>query len=256
MTIWIILGSAIFYMVLLYLIFGPLKVYVTSIFYGVSALITGILLYMLVEGLYVLDLFALVIPYIVLLPLHIITKYLIKSYVIKDDEAKSTRMTAIYNRVNKILWIIEAFLLFSLTLAIVDAIYDGFDGLIISTISILGGLIIGILFIVIFLGTKKKFSYVIVLGDDKKIYRFRTNKKVVPTKKYLGNQVNVYPRGIYFEEGEITYLYHIKDNMKIIETYFKPYKSKLFSYLKNYLDDSHELELAYNKYIEDKQINN
>ena len=252
MILWIILGSAIFYMILLYLIIGPHKVFITSIIYGVSAIITGVLLYLLIDGLYALDLFALLIPYIILLPLHIGTKYFIKSYVIKDDKTSSYKMKAIYNRLNNILWIVEGFLLLSLALALIDAIYDGFEGLIISTISILGGIIIGILFILIFLGYKKKFNYVVIVGNDKNIYKFKTNKRVLLTTKYLGQEVKVYPRGIYFENGEIMYLYYIKENMKVIETYFKPYKSELFSYLKKHLDDSHELELAYNNFIEEK----
>lgn len=252
MTLWIILGSAIFFMILLYLIIGPHKVFITSIIYGIVAIAAGLLIYFLYEGLYIFDLFALIIPYLVLMPLHIVTKYFIKSYVITDDKRSYTYMAAVYNRVNKVLWVVESFLLVSLTLALVDAIYDGFDGLSISTISILGGFMIIILVIVIFLGYNKKFSYVIVVGDDKKVYKYHTNKKHITTKFALGHEVKVYPRGVYFDKGEITYLYYIKDNIKIVETYFKPYKSDLFSYIKKSIEKSNDVELSYNHYIEDK----
>ncbi|VEU82376.1 hypothetical protein [Acholeplasma hippikon] len=253
MVLWILLGSAIFLMILLYLIIGPHKVYLTSAIYGAIAIAAATLLIVFYKDLYIFDLFALLMPYIILMPVHITIKYFINSYVLQDDQRSQNYISAVYNKVNNVLWIIEAFLLVLLTFALVDAIYDGFDGLSISMISVVGGLMIIILFIVIFQGYNKKFNYVIVVGDDKKIYKFKTNKKRFFVKQVLGNEVKVYPRGIYFEEGEITYLFYIKDNIKVIETFFKPYKSELFSYLKKYIESSHDLEMEYNNYIEMKQ---
>lgn len=252
MIFWTLLLAALFTMGLLYVICGPRKIWITLSTYAILAIVAISLIYYHFKGLYTLDLIALGLPYLFLVPLHFSVNSIIKHYVLHDDTRTSLFFVAIFNRVLIALWSVFIILMFGAGLAVMDGLLSAFDAENIWSISVTGVLALIVFSAIISLGYKKKFTYVLVVGNKtKNVYELHTSKSRLIAKKYTGVD-RVYPRGFYQEHGRMKYLYYIQDDIDMAKSPFKPIDSDLFNYLKDYVDSYESLEEAYNEYIEQK----
>ncbi|WIF89182.1 hypothetical protein [Acholeplasma laidlawii] len=252
MIFWTLLLAALFTMGLLYVICGPRKIWITLSTYAILSVVAILLIYYQFKGLYTLDLIALGLPYLFLIPLHFTVNSMIKHYVLHDDARTSLFFVAIFNRILIASWGVFIILLIGAGLAVLDGLLSAFDAENIWSISVTGVLALVVLSAIIGLGYKKKFTYVLVVGKNTKhVYELHTSRSRLIAKKYTGVD-RVYPRGFYQEHGKMKYLYYIQDDIKMTESPFKPIDSDLFNYLKDYIDSYESLEEAYTEYIEQK----
>ncbi|WP_162146826.1 hypothetical protein [Acholeplasma granularum] len=252
MVFWTLLLSALFVMSILYVLWGPKKIWATLISYLVLAVITIIIIKTNFSGLYTLDLIAFIIPNMFVIPIHFFVVSIIKNYVVTDDKHMSKYFIAIYNRVLIGLWSVFFVLILGIGLAIMDGFLTSFDPENIWSISVTGVFAVIIFIGIISLGYKKKFSYILILGTNvRKVFVLSTTKSRVLVNKIIGLN-ELYPRGIYQEFNQIKYLYYINQDLDLSNSGFIPYDSELFNHLKDYAESYHMLEVAYNEYIEKK----
>ncbi len=252
MIFWTLLVVSLLVMVLLYLLFGYQKVWRVIIIYGAVALGTGLLFYHVYPGLYTLDLLAFVIPYLVLFPLHFSVTHIINYYVLPDDNKPSKYFIAFYNRILNILGLTFIFLIVGLLMSLADILNDGLkvENIWSISVTVFVGLIV--LYGIISLGYKKKFSFVLIVGKAKKVYKMTTTKSRLLVEKALNGPYQVNPRGVYQESGEMQYLYYLKDEVSIKDSLFVPYKSDLYDYIKVAIESHEALEEKYTEYIDQK----
>ena len=184
-------------MSLLYVVWGPKRIWVTLFTYAL--LLTGaiLLIYYRFPGLYTLDLIALGIPYLLLIPLHFSVNSIIKHYVLHDDARTSLFFVAIFNRVLIALWGVFLILLFGAGLAVMDGLLTEFLVENVWSISVTSVLALLVLISIILVGYKKVFTYVLVVGtDNKKVYAFNTSKSRLLVKKLVGIEKSVSKRHI------------------------------------------------------------
>lgn len=237
----------------IYILSGYKKMWLTAIIYGILASVIGLIIYFSYEELYELDLIALGIPYLVLVPLDLSTRYLLKHYVLTDDNYQANEFVAVYNRVSNILWLIISVLSFGIILSVIDILQSGLKAENIWSISISMLVIISLLVIDFKIRYKKQFSYIIITRDLK-VYRFVTKKSRLKTKKIFGENIFIYPRGIYQDDEEIVYLYYMDIDFSLENTSFKPYQSELFEYIKSGITSHELLEEKYTEFIEKSSI--
>ncbi|MFA7417399.1 MAG: hypothetical protein WCZ19_02560 [Acholeplasma sp.] len=252
MIFWTLLLSALFTMGLLYVIWGPRKIWATFITYALLATGATFLIYYQLPGLYTLDLIAFVIPYLFVVPLHFSVNNIIKHYVLFDDSRTSLFFVAIFNRVLIALWGTLVILFIGVGLAVLDGLVTNFDLENIWSISVTGVLALMVFVAILTLGFRKKFTFVLVVGKkNKTVYELSTTKSRLIVKNHVSTD-KAYPRGLYQEHGVMKYLYFIDTDIDMSSSSFKPIKSELFDYLKDYINSYESLEEAYNEYIEQK----
>jgi len=252
MVFWTLLISALFTMSLLYVLWGPKKIWGTLISYGLLAAGAVVLIYYQFHGLFTLDLMSFLIPYLFVIPLHFSVSSIIKHYVLHDDMRTSKYFIALYNRILiASIWIF-VILLIGIAMAVIDGVITQFDSENIWSISVTGIIAALVLISVISLGYRAKFTFVVVVGSKhKKVYELDASRSRLLAKKYLAVDL-VYPRGIYYDQGKMKYLYYIKEDISLEDSIFKPIQSDLFDTLKNDIESYEALEKSYNEYIEQK----
>lgn len=252
MIFWTWLLSALFTMSLLYVIFGPKKIWFSLFTYALLLGIAVLVVYYNFNGLYTLDLVALVIPYLFVIPLHFSVNNIIQNYVLFDDSRSSIFFVAIFNRILIALWGALIILLIGAGLAVMDGLLTNFDPENIWSISVTGALALMLFIAIISLGYKKKFTYVLIVGTNKKsVFEYQTTRSRLIVKNHTGVD-KAYPRGFYQEKGVVKYLYYIDKHLDLSGSRFKPLDSELFNFLKDHVESYESLEQAYNEYIEQK----
>src|SRR5690554_5400239 len=157
MIFWTLLLAALFTMSLLYVLWGPKKIWYTLISYAILSALAVSLIYYRFNGLYTLDLISFGIPYLLIVPLHFSVNNIIKHYVLHDDKRTSIFFVAIFNRILIHLWGILFILLIGVGLAIMDGFLTQFDPPNIWSISVTGVLALIIFIAIITVGYRKKF---------------------------------------------------------------------------------------------------
>ena len=252
MIFWTLLLSALFTMSLLYVIFGPKKIWFSLFTYALLSSTAVLIIYYNFNGLYTLDLVAFIIPYLFVIPLHFSVHNIIQNYVLFDDTRTSIFFVAIFNRILIALWGTFIILLIGAGLAIMDGLLTNFDPENIWSISVTGTLAIILFAAIISLGYKKKFTYVLIVGADKRsVFEYQTTRSRLIVKNHTGVD-KTYPRGFYKENGVVKYLYFIDKDIDLVKSKFKPLDSELFNFLKDHVESYETLEHAYNEYIEQK----
>lgn len=252
MIFWTLLLSALFTMGLLYVIFGPKKIWFSLFTYALLSTAAVLVIYYNFNGLYTLDLVALVIPYLFVIPLHFSVSNIIQNYVLLDDTRTSIFFIAIFNRILIALWGSLIILLIGAGLAVMDGFLTNFDAENIWSISVTGALAFMLFIAIISLGYKKKFTYVLITGESKRfVFEYQTTRSRLIVKNHTGVD-KAYPRGFYQENGIVKYLYYIDKNIDLANSKFKPLDSELFNFLKDHVESYETLEHAYNEYIEQK----
>jgi len=249
---WTLLLSALFTMSLLYVIFGPKKIWFTLFTYAILSTAAILIIYYNFNGLYTLDLVAFVIPYLFVIPLHFSVSNIIQNYVLFDDKRTSIFFVALFNRILIALWGALIILLIGAGLAVMDGLLTSFDPENIWSISVTGALAFILFIAIISLGYKKKFTYVLIVGANKRlVYEYQTKRSRLIVKNHTGVD-KTFPRGFYQENGVVKYLYYIDIDLDLSNSRFKPLKSELFNFLKDHVESYETLEHAYNEYIEQK----
>jgi len=252
MVFWTLLISALFTMSLLYVLWGPKKIWATLITYGLLAAAAVVLIYYQFHGLFTLDLMSFFIPYLFVIPLHFTVSSIIKHYVLHDDKRTSIYFVALYNRILMASIWIFVILLVGIAMAVIDGFITQFDSENIWSISVTGVIAVIVLLSVISLGYRARFTFVVVVGTkERKVYELDASRSRLLAKKYLAVDL-VYPRGIYYDQGKMKYLYYVKEDISLEDSLFKPIQSELFETLKNDIESYEALEKAYNEYLEQK----
>ena len=250
MIFWTFLLAALFTMSLLYVIWGPKKIWGVLISYALLSGAAIVVIHYNFSGLFTLDLIALGLPYLFVVPLHFFVHNIIKHYVLHDDTQTSIFFVAIYNRILIGLWGVLIIFLIGIGLAIMDGFLTSFSAPNIWSISVTGVCAVVLFVAIISLGYKKKFTYVLIVGDkDAKVYELNTHKSRLLVRNHIGIE-RVYPRGIYQEHGVMKYLYYTDAHINLEKGAFKPMDSELFEYLKDHAKSYESLEEVYNEYIE------
>src|SRR5690554_3920639 len=126
MIFWTLLLAALFTMSMLYALWGPKRIWFTLASYLILAGVAIFIIYNQFSGLFTLDLIALGIPYLFILPVHFSVNNIIKHYVLHDDKRTSIFFVAIFNRILIHLWGILIILLLGIGLAIMDGFLTHF----------------------------------------------------------------------------------------------------------------------------------
>ena len=252
MIFWTLLLVSMFFMVILYLIIGYQKLLSTLLIYLGATLLTSVIIYFAYPGLYSLDLFAFVIPVLILIPVHNFVNNLMKQYVIPNDETKSKKFYAVFNLVLRSAWMVLGVLIIGLLMSIADILNDGLKSENIWSIAVQGLIGIIVVIIVIVVGFKKAYSIILVVGkDSKRVYRLQSRKAKLSVLKTVGQDVFVKPRGIFQEDGELHYIYFIEDEIEMESSVFTPYQSELYEAIKKDIETIDGLEHSYNQFIDD-----
>ncbi len=252
MIFWTWLLSALFTMSLLYIVFGPKKIWFSLFTYAIISGTAVLIVYFNFNGLYTLDLIAFVIPFLFVIPLHFSVSNIIQNYVLFDDTRTSIFFVAIFNRILIALWGALIILLIGAGLALMDGLLTNFNPENIWSISVTSALAFMLFVAIISLGYKKKFTYVLIVGANKrKVYEYQTTRSRLIVKNHTGVD-KIYPRGFYQENGVVKYLYYIDKDLDLSNSRFKPLNSELFNFLKDHVESYETLEHAYNEYIEQK----
>lgn len=251
MFFWTILIVSFLVLILLYLHFGYKKVWTAVISYGVLAAIVSLIFYFLLPGLFTQDLFALIIPYLFIIPFDRMMRTIVK-YVIYDHKPVNY-IVAIMNRILQVLAFAGLVLIIGLGLAVINMFTEGINGYNLTAFIVTTAIFLILLSTIFAFLKKKSFTYILIVGTTtKSVYKLKTHQSRISVKKYLGLDVLVYARGMYEEHGEITYLYYTPEVKDLNQLIFEEYHSELFDFIKDSVNDHETLEEKYNEYLDQK----
>lgn len=252
MIFWTLLLVSMFFMAILYLIIGYQKLLATLLIYIGASVLTSVIIYFAYPGLYTLDLFAFIIPILILIPVDNFVKNLIRQYVLPNDDVKSKKFYAVFNLVLHSSWMVLGVLILGSLMTLADILNDGLKPENIWSIAVQGLIGIIVAIIVIVVGFKKAYSIILVVGKDtKRIYRLQSRKSKLSVLKTVGKDVFVKPRGIFQENGQLHYIYYIEEEIELESSQFTPYESMLYETIKKDIETFEGLEHSYNQFIDD-----
>lgn len=251
MFFWTILIVSFLVLILLYLHFGYKKVWTAVITYGVLASLVSLIFYFLLPGLFTQDLFALIIPYLFIIPFDRMMRTIAK-YVIYDLKPVKY-IVAMMNRILQVMAFAGLVLIIGLGLAVINMFTEGINGYNLASFIATTVIFLFLLSTIFAFLKKTSFTYILVVGTTNKVvYKLKTHKSRISVKKYLGSDVLVYARGMYEEHGEITYIYYTPEVKNVDQSIFEEYHSELFDYIKDSVNDHEALEEKYNEYLDQK----
>ncbi|MBN3490376.1 hypothetical protein JV173_02490 [Acholeplasma equirhinis] len=251
MIFWTLLLSSMFVMVILYILIGYQKLWLTFSIYAILALTTAILIYFFVKDLYTFDLFSLIIPGMILFPLHFFVNNIMKYYVLPKDDTKSKFFVAFYSRILATLWIMLGILILGDLLTLIDVLNDTLKVENIWSLAVTSIILLIVLYLIISNNVKKNFSIILIVGKaSKRVYKMSAKRSLIKVSEVLNQDLYVKARGIYHENGELHYIYYIEDEINMENTAFKPYQSDLYEAIKDACETFEGLEHKYNEYID------
>ncbi len=238
-------------MILLYLYLGYKKVWLTATVYGLLAAGVSLFFYFVFPGLFTQDLFALIIPSLFMMPFDRMMRNIMK-YIIYDH--KPVRwIVAMLNRILQVMIVAASVLVIGIGLAIINMVTEGINGYNMSSLIITSVIFIVLFSVILNFLKRTNFTYILVTGEQtRKVYKFKTHKSRISVKKYFGKDVKVFARGMYEDEGEITYIYYTPNDLKLDQSLFESYQSEMFEYIKDSVEDHEALEEKYNEYLDQK----
>jgi len=251
MYFWTVLIVSFLILILLYLYFGHKKVWLTLIIYIVVSAVMMLVIYLWFRGLFNQDLFALVIPCLFLVPfdrmMHTIANYT------DGDPKPATYFVAVINRILIVMWYALIVLGFGIGLAIINMVTEQINSYNLSSLIITSFIFLLLLSVILSFLKKSSFTYILIVGETiKTVYKLKSTKSRISVKKCLGEKIKVYPRGMYQDEGEMTYIYYTPAVQNLDKTLFEKYHSELFDAIKDSADNQEKFEESYNEYLERK----